>query len=80
MQDHINFKHLEQVEETYLQHFRFAFWAGCVLFVLGIVSIIHAIFPFLFARTPDKIYAYFKKESAKRVDRVNAILKRKGLE
>lgn len=78
--DYINFKHLEQVEETYWQHFKFAFWAGCVLFVLSIFSLVHAVFPFMFSRVPDKIYKYFQKESAKRVDRVNTILKTKGLE
>ncbi len=78
--DYINFRHLEQVEETYWQHFRFAFWAGCVLFVLSITSLIHAIFPFMFSRVPDKIYRYFQKESERRVLRVNSILKRKGLE
>ena len=78
--DYINFSHLEQVEESYFTHFRFAFWAGCVLFVLSITSIIHAIFPFMFARVPDKIYNYFKRESETRVLRVNSVLRRKGLE
>tara|TARA_B100000683_G_scaffold45372_1_gene41875 strand:+ start:3262 stop:3510 length:249 start_codon:yes stop_codon:yes gene_type:complete len=78
--DYINFKHLEQVEESYFTHFKFAFWAGCVLFILSITSLIHAIFPFMFARIPDKIYRYFQKESEKRVSRVNSVLRRKGLE
>lgn len=76
----INFKHLDQVEETYLEHFRFAFWAGCVLMVLGVISIIHAVFPFLFSRLPDKIYQYFKKHSKSRIDRVNRILQQKEIE
>ena len=63
-----------------LPNFKFAFWAGCVLFVLSIFSLVHAVFPFMFSRVPDKIYKYFQKESAKRVDRVNTILKTKGLE
>ena len=78
--DYINLKHLKQVEESYFTHFKFAFWAGCVLFVLSITSLIHAIFPFMFARIPDKIYRYFQNESEKRVSRVNAVLRRKGLE
>lgn len=75
----INPNHLTQVEESYFEHFRFAFWAGSVLIILGIVSIIHAIFPFIFSRTPDKIYRYFLTRSKERIDRVNTILQQKGL-
>ena len=75
-----NFAHLRQVEESYLEHFRFAFWAGCVLMFLGIISIIHALFPFCFSRFPDKIYRYFLKNSKYRIDRVNRILQQKGIE
>lgn len=76
----INFDHLSQVEETYFQHLRFALWAGAVLIVLGVVSIIHAVFPFMFDRIPDKIFRYFLEKSNERVSRVNKILKDKGLE
>jgi len=76
----MNPKHLSQVEETYFEHFRFAMWAGLVMLLLGIVSIIHAIFPFLFSRMPDKIYRYFQTKSKKRITKVNKILKRKNIE
>lgn len=76
----LNFKHLSQVEETYLQHFKFAVWAGVVLLLLGIVSIIHAIFPFFLSRVPDKIFRYFLKNSQARIDRVSRILQEKHIE
>lgn len=76
----INFKHLSQVEESYFDHFRFAAWAGLVFLVLGTVSLIHAVFPWVFARTPDRIYRYFQTKSAERISRVNRTLKQKNLE
>lgn len=75
-----NRDHLSEVEETYFEHFKFAMWASITLFFLSIVSLIHAIFPFLLSRMPDKIYRYFQRESKQRVERVNKILKDKGLE
>lgn len=76
----VNFRHLSQVEETYLQHLRFALWAGTVLIVLGVVSIVHAVFPFLLDRVPDRIFKYFLRKSNQRVTRVDSLLKEKGIE
>lgn len=76
----INFKHLQQVEESYFEHLKFSLWAGFILIILGIVSVIHGIFPFLFSRVPDKIFNYFLKHSSERISRVNRLLKTKGLE
>ena len=75
----INFNHLSQVEESYFQHFKFAFWAATVLFLLSVISLIHAVFPFLFSRMPDKIYRYFVSKSKTRIDRVNRILRNKKI-
>ena len=38
-------KHLRARNTTYWPHFKFAFGAGIVLILAGIVSIVHAIFP-----------------------------------
>ena len=76
----INFNHLTQVEESYFQHFKFAVWAAGVLFLLSVVSLIHAVFPFLFSRIPDKIYRYFVAKSKPRIERVNQILRNKKIE
>ena len=76
----VNFNHLSQVEETYFQHLKFGVWAGIVLIALGIISLIHAIFPFFLSRWPDRIYRYFVNESSPRIDRVNRILKEKNIE
>jgi hypothetical protein len=75
-----NPKHLSQVEETYWAHLKFGIWAGIVLMWLGIVSVIHALFPFLFSRYPDAVYKYFINASQKRISRVNTVLKNKNLE
>jgi hypothetical protein len=75
-----NFKHLTQVEESYLQHFVFSIWAGAFLCYLGIISLIHAIFPFLFSRYPDRLFHHFVDRSATRRNRVDIILKNKKLE
>jgi hypothetical protein len=75
-----NSKHLEQVEESYAQHLKFGIWAGFFLIYLGTISLIHAIFPFLLARYPDRLYRMFNKKSSERITRVNKILKNKNLE
>jgi hypothetical protein len=75
-----NPRHLSQVEETYWHHFKFGVWAGFVLWYLGLISIIHAFFPFLLSRYPDKIYKYFQKNSSVRLKRVESILKKKHQE
>jgi|688.fasta_scaffold1118973_2 hypothetical protein len=73
-------KHLSQVEETYMEHCRFGLWAGVVLGTLSILSLIHAIFPFLFPRLPDKLYQYFVTKATPRLTKVNQILKDKKIE
>jgi hypothetical protein len=49
--------HPRSVGETYWQHLCFALWIGLSLSVLGIVSVIHAVLPFLFQHTTsDRLY------------------------
>ena len=38
-------KHLDDVNETYWEHFKFAFRTGLVLIIAGVLVIIHAIYP-----------------------------------
>lgn len=38
-------KHLEEINATYWQHFRFAFHVGFVMILAGILTLIHAVFP-----------------------------------
>lgn len=75
-----NFKHLNQVEESYFQHLKFGLWAGIMLLIIGIISIGHAIFPFFLSRWPDRLYRIFVKEASPRLSRVNKILKEKNIE
>jgi hypothetical protein len=75
-----NFKHLSQVEESYLQHFKFSVWAGISLCFLGMISLIHAIFPFMLSRYPDKLFHRFIEKSFARRNRVDTVLKKKNLE
>jgi hypothetical protein len=76
----INFKHLPQVEETYFQHFKFSCWAGFFLCYLGIISLLHGIFPFFLSRYPDRLFHRFVNESKTRRDRVDSILEKKAIE
>jgi hypothetical protein len=73
----LNLKHLSQVKETYFQHFKFSCWAGTFLCYIGIVSLLHGIFPFLFSRYPDYLFHLFTEKSKARRDRVDLILKSK---
>ena len=41
-------KHLEEIGETYFEHFKFAVRIGFVLFLAGILVMIHAVFPNVF--------------------------------
>lgn len=41
----MRFQHLEEKQQSYSLHFKFAFGAGIVLILAGIASIIHAILP-----------------------------------
>jgi hypothetical protein len=75
-----NFSHLSQVEESYLEHFKFALWAGGFLCLLGLVSLVHAVFPFLMSRYPDKLFHQFIEKSSARRARVDTVLKNKNLE
>jgi hypothetical protein len=74
-----NLYHLRQVKETYWAHFKFGIWASMIFFILFIVGTIHAIFPFLLARYPDRIFNYFCKQAQDRLDRVEKILSVKNI-
>ena len=39
-------RHLREVNETYISHFKFASKIGIILIMRGIIFILHAIFPF----------------------------------
>lgn len=45
------FKHLKEVNETYIQHFIKAAGFGTKSIIIGIILFIHAIIPCLFKRT-----------------------------
>jgi len=47
-------KHPNSVNETYFQHFCFAFCCGTKLIGLGLMAITHAVLPFLFVHTTSK--------------------------
>lgn len=75
-----NFKHLAEVEESYIQHLQFATWAGVILLILGTLSLIHAVFPVFLSRWPDRLYRYFVDQATPRMNRVNKILREKNIE
>lgn len=75
-----NFKHLAQVEESYLEHMRFNLWVAGMVFLLAGVSFIHAFLPFLFARYPYKLKKHLYEKSLNREKRVVKLLRKKSLE
>ena len=46
-----NFNHLKDLDETYLEHFKCASQYSLLFLGLSVVSIIHAILPFVFWQT-----------------------------
>ena len=55
-------EHPKSVDETYLQHFLFAFITGLKLIYWGIIAIIHAFLPFTFkSYVSNKIKGLYKK-------------------
>lgn len=62
----INFNHLKEVNETYFEHLVFNLWITGSVTVLAVVSLIHAIFPFLMSRWPMAISKYIFKKSLSR--------------
>lgn len=55
-------QHLTDSNTTYLEHLRFAIYAGFLLSHAAIASIIHAIFPFLFKGTAAYIVVKLYKQ------------------
>lgn len=47
-------EHPHAIGETYIQHYKFASYMGIHLILGGIASLIHALFPFLFAKTGSR--------------------------
>ncbi len=48
-------KHPHSIGETYFQHLKFASLSGAKLCVAGVACMIHAIFPFLFAKVASSV-------------------------
>jgi len=47
--------HPDRVEETYLEHARFAAGFSFWLFVAAVAAAVHAVLPFLFEKTASRI-------------------------
>ena len=62
-------KHLEEIGETYWEHFLFAIRFGFVLFVAGILVMIHAFFPNFMSHVGSDVvkhaYAILKEREGK---------------
>ncbi len=75
----LNFKHLQEVGEGYIEHLRFGLWVAGIQFLLAVMGTIHAILPFLFARWPEKLTNYLVTESRHRTSKVRKSLKSKNV-
>ena len=49
--------HPQSVDETYLEHARFAGLFSLKLFVAGLCALIHAVLPFAFEKTASRMIA-----------------------
>ena len=62
-------KHLNENKMSYIQHFkvaiRYSFW----FFLLSIVGLLHAIFPFIFEKTITNRLSYLVGESIEKSDK-----------
>jgi len=47
----IDFKHLQKVNKNYFSHGMRAIRVSLTMIVVGIIGIIHAVFPFIFLKT-----------------------------
>ena len=72
-------EHLDQVGETYWEHLRFGVWAAGICLLLSVTSFVHAIFPFILPRKPEKIYQYFHNRAKARLDRITSQLEKEYL-
>lgn len=69
--------HPHHAGETFLDHFKFAAWAGLRMMAAGIVCIVHACFPFVFEHTASNIIIPLANELSSRVDTIKDSKKRK---
>mgnify|MGYP001057030826 CR=1 FL=1 len=74
-----NFKHLAEVEESYFSHLRYNLWVSGMVLLLAVISFIHAILPFMFARWPFVIRKYMMEKSLGRDRQISRALRKKGL-
>ncbi|MEM8686096.1 MAG: DUF6356 family protein [Pseudomonadota bacterium] len=58
--------HPATVDETYLEHARFASWFSAHLLAAGLAALVHAILPFCFEKTAGNIIAKLYHEIAAR--------------
>ena len=59
-------KHLDEVGETYWQHFKFATGMALVLFITSILILIHAIYPGVFKTTGTNVLKHVNKRLEER--------------
>lgn len=55
--------HIQKSGKTFIGHTWFAFYAGLILIVAGIISIIHSVVPNLFPFYPERILAWLLKKN-----------------
>lgn len=60
-------EHPNSVDETYFEHLLYATVKGLTLILLGLIGIIHAIFPFLFVFTVSRAVSKMGKEVDERM-------------
>lgn len=51
-------QHLNEVDESYLEHFSFAFSVGIIAIIAGLLSIVHALIPSFFTKSAGDAINY----------------------
>ncbi len=74
-----NFRHLQEVNEGYLDHAKFGLWVAGIQFLLAVMGTVHAVIPFMFARWHEKLTNYLIRQSKTRTQSVRRSLKSKGI-
>jgi len=59
-------RHLKEVGTGYWTHFKYAMWFNIIAFAVVVTGTIHAVFPFLFEKTPYKLAKYIVNEAERK--------------
>lgn len=64
----IDFDHLRNVNESYLQHLKWCLYSTYIFFIMIFLALVHGFFPFLLSNVPDRVMiSYLRKFKERRI-------------